>query len=502
MRKIKKSLFLILILINFFGCLNEKTKENEKPELNSILANGNSSLEVVEGEPLKITLETKDAEGDVVEIILSEDWEKEGTEYVYQKETIAGTDVELKIELNDGKNIVTIKKDIKVVTEEDSSKELTFLIYLAADNNLNEMANRDIEEIKKANINGENINVVIYGDFTNVEDPGIFVKDGYEVKKVQTLNEFNTGDPENLKKAINYVKENYPAKRYVLDVWNHGNGWYDDKYGNKNNPSKAIASDDSSYGDSLDLWEFESAIKDSDIPKFDIIYMDACLMGGIEVSYQLKDVADYLAFSPELTPGQGGDYTGILESINNNLETTTVKNIAIKIQEENLKSYQLGGRQYYDETYIEALVYTVVDQSKVQELFNKFDLISEKILNLEILALDKNNILYYNYENDNYNIITEYVDIIDLLNEIKGKTISVELISEINEFINFFENEYRVYLDYQDGHYSINEISIEKGTSGLSIYFNFNENIDSTYENATRFGRESKWLDVLKKYDI
>ena len=61
----------------------------------------------------------------------------------------------------------------------------------------------------------------------------------------------------------------------------------------------------------------------------DVIYTDACLMGGIEVAYQLKDVSDYLVFSPELTPGPGGEYQGIIERINSDYSSGKAISAAI-----------------------------------------------------------------------------------------------------------------------------------------------------------------------------
>ena len=43
----------------------------------------------------------------------------------------------------------------------------------------------------------------------------------------------------------------------------------------------------------------------------DYIVFDACLMGGIEVAYQFKDIADYIAFSPAEVLGAGMNYSKV-----------------------------------------------------------------------------------------------------------------------------------------------------------------------------------------------
>ena len=57
-----------------------------------------------------------------------------------------------------------------------------------------------------------------------------FLRKGTTLNKdvVEDLGETNTGDPSVLKSFIQWGIDNYPANRYLLIVWNHGNGWSDD----------------------------------------------------------------------------------------------------------------------------------------------------------------------------------------------------------------------------------------------------------------------------------
>jgi len=55
---------------------------------------------------------------------------------------------------------------------------------------------------------------------------------------------------------------------------------------------------------------------DDGLDRFGLIAMDACLMGMVEVAYELKDVTDYVVASEELVPGEGFAYDNWLNVFN------------------------------------------------------------------------------------------------------------------------------------------------------------------------------------------
>ena len=73
--------------------------------------------------------------------------------------------------------------------------------------------------------------------------------------------------------------------------------------------SKSILFDDESR-DFLDNLELKRVFDGLD--KIDIIGFDACLMGMMEVAYQLKEHAEIVVGSEELEPGKGWDYEAIV----------------------------------------------------------------------------------------------------------------------------------------------------------------------------------------------
>lgn len=63
----------------------------------------------------------------------------------------------------------------------------------------------------------------------------------------------------------------------------------------------------------MELADFSQAI--SKVMKMDYVIIDACLSGGIEVAYELKDACDRVVFSPTEELAEGMDYTTLGECL-------------------------------------------------------------------------------------------------------------------------------------------------------------------------------------------
>lgn len=127
------------------------------------------------------------------------------------------------------------------------------------------------------------------------------------------------GRPETLKQFVDWAKVNYPAQRYVLVVWNHGNGWrrgIDDD-------GRAVSYDDET-GSSIQIWELGQALGQQ---QFDILAWDASLMQMAEVAYEVKDNAKFVAGSEESPPGEGYPYQSIFSKFRDNPDDTS-KNLS------------------------------------------------------------------------------------------------------------------------------------------------------------------------------
>ncbi|HOX23533.1 MAG TPA: clostripain-related cysteine peptidase, partial [Elusimicrobiales bacterium] len=100
-----------------------------------------------------------------------------------------------------------------------------------------------------------------------------------------------------------WVKKNFPAKKYMLIVSNHGNGIL------------GISYDDVS-GNNIALSELGKAV--SKIGGVDVFATDACLMQMAEVAYALKGLAETVVGSEETIPAEGYNYKAILKALGKN----------------------------------------------------------------------------------------------------------------------------------------------------------------------------------------
>src|SRR5947207_7593755 len=113
---------------------------------------------------------------------------------------------------------------------EPTKKSWTFMVYMAGDNSLDPNGIQDLKEMKRVGTNAD-INVVAQFDSESAghRTTRYLLTKGSDLAGdvVGTLGATNTGDPKNLVDFTNCAITNYPAQRYLLVLWNHGQGWDD-----------------------------------------------------------------------------------------------------------------------------------------------------------------------------------------------------------------------------------------------------------------------------------
>ena len=210
-----------------------------------------------------------------------------------------------------------------------AAKKWTILVYIAGDNNLAEAGLDDINEMEHVGTT-EDFNIVVQIDGSHEYSPEAANTRRYLVEKdddpkvinspiVGEETEADMGSQETLEDFVLWGFEEYPAERYAVILWNHGNGWYPDDGLHKfrgpgldgpMDPLKAICSDEDS----------DSAISTSGVGdvieriagklgrRIDFVGFDACLMGMAEAYYELRNSAWVACASSKTEPGDGWPY--------------------------------------------------------------------------------------------------------------------------------------------------------------------------------------------------
>lgn len=185
-------------------------------------------------------------------------------------------------------------------------KEKTVLIYMVANNNLSGNSNSNFEDLKTGHI-PEDGNLLVYKHDTGNKPVLMHLKKGAKGEVVQdTVYRFplrNSATPEVLESVLKVTGTMFPAKETGLFLWSHGTGWLPEGY-----YTKSFGSED---GVEMEITELADALP----YKLSFVVFDACLMGCVEVAYQLKDSVDYVISSPAEILSSGFPYSRIMQHI-------------------------------------------------------------------------------------------------------------------------------------------------------------------------------------------
>ncbi len=186
----------------------------------------------------------------------------------------------------------------------------TVLVYLLADNNLEEAGLADVREMADVSPDADLTFVVLVdrsdgwtseslgdlGDWTTAKrievQPGSFVEEA-------DLGELNLGDASVLADFVAAGITQHPADHYGVILWNHG-------------AISGVGADDSHF-DGLTPPEIAAGLQDGlgrvGVTRLDFIGFDACLMGAYEIATVVSPYAWYMIASEETEPNEGWDYS-------------------------------------------------------------------------------------------------------------------------------------------------------------------------------------------------
>jgi len=158
-------------------------------------------------------------------------------------------------------------------------------------------------------------------------------------------------DPETLTDFIRWSKANYPAKKYMLVLWDHGGG-----------SRTGIFVDELFDNDIMYLYELEQALKDGG-GDLEAVLFDACMMANIETACAIKDSARWMIASEEVVTGEGTAINFWLKELCNRPEMDGMKLGRIICDSAQEKCADLG-----DEQGAQLLTWSVIDLKEIDEV--------------------------------------------------------------------------------------------------------------------------------------
>jgi Clostripain family len=232
-------------------------------------------------------------------------------------------------------------------------------VHMAADNDLQLFADRNLEQMKQVGSN-ENLLIFVHLDIKRPRGKKItqrFIVFKNKLAPLGTYEAMDSGDEKTLIDAARIAFKELPEKydlefeRVIFIAWNHGMGqlnpiirmFNSSRLFRYNPETRMIELDrsvgfidfihgvafqdyeytyrgvfyDQSTGNYLTEQKFRRALEIMcqeyrDGKKLDVIGFDACLMASIEGTINFSEFADYAVFSQEAVPGTGWDYTRVL----------------------------------------------------------------------------------------------------------------------------------------------------------------------------------------------
>lgn len=250
-------------------------------------------------------------------------------------------------------------------------EKMTLMVYMVGSDleSRTMAASNDMVEMLSSKLDTDRVNLVIFTGgsemwYNNVshDSNSTFLLTGKKEQKSFKLlkkskKNSSMGKSETLEGFVNYSCEKFPADRYALICWDHGNG-----------PLIGFGRDKLFDNDSMELSELKTALSKTPFSKekkLDFIGFDACLMSSFEVCGALSPFAKYLIASQETEPGDGWNYS-FLKKLNSTFDT---KEIAGEI----LNSYYDHYEKEKSSTFNPDLTLACLDLTKTEQTAQSMD---------------------------------------------------------------------------------------------------------------------------------
>jgi len=366
-----------------------------------------------------------------------------------------------------GSNLKISKTNVKSA----ESKSWTTLYYI--DNDFANPSYADPVEqlLVKETSSNENVNVVAIQD--KIDEPAFtyYIDEDQNKILLEELGEVNMGDYQTLRDFISYGKENYPAERYLLWVYNHGGGW------------KGACMDDTNNDPLLNMDDFQKAL--SETGGVDIISFFACLMSSVESVYELRDLADVYIGSEDL------QYTTCYKGICGKTNQLITDNPSLSNEEIGTEIVNFFGESI--DPYASRQTASAIKVDKIEALVNAIDALAQNFINNWLLSKNDVQIAHENtYQLADLQGWAEVFEVYDLKGFIENLPDSNEKTAALNAFEEAIIHEVHG--------------NAREETHGLSIFFPREKgtyDLLGTYsdeELSLDFASDTCWDEFLSKF--
>jgi len=365
----------------------------------------------------------------------------------------------------------------------------TIMVYMNGKNSLESHVANDMNEMETAGSNpGVNVLVEIGRQGYSVVDGGWRGVRRYLVRKdtdtahitspvLQSFDNADMGDYRHLIHFGRWAMTNFPARHYMLIVWNHGSGWVPDTL----SESKGISFDDDSHHNitTPQLGEALAALG-----HLDVYGSDACFMQMPEVDYEIRKSVDFIVGSEEAEPGDGATYDAFLPLVTSSSKPEEVAKAAVDTFTDHYVQTKTGSTQ----SFIKAS-----ELDTFAQLVNKWvDTVQEET------ALSANEWAVIKAARANALSFTapDNKDLAHFLNLLAQTTGSVKMKAASLELSNFITAQLVQHNRFSNGKSATSSWADYGNANGLAIYLP-NNSYDGAYEDL-QWAKDTTWPQVVK----
>lgn len=246
--------------------------------------------------------------------------------------------------------------------EPQKRKPWTFVVYMAADNDMHNFASLNIRQMAHAGSN-EQVNLLVHLNIKLSGNKKITRHYYIEHEQVVCVNYqensppgMDTGNPKTLYSCCKWAIEDYPADNYAIIIWNHGSGCLEPATGNRvvepaelfntqrseeqfslRSPFRCPSTQwydqkeeavrgvcwDSSTGNYLTNKDLSATLKrvQNELlggKKINLLGFDVCLMAMVEIACEVREHANLMIASEDNIWGPGWNYARILKPFTQN----------------------------------------------------------------------------------------------------------------------------------------------------------------------------------------
>lgn len=261
------------------------------------------------------------------------------------------------------------------------TREWTILVFMNAANNLEPDSIDDMNEMEQLGSTSD-VNIVVQwkriagydssnGDWKTTRRYYVTKDSDTETVNSNLLVDMGTGvdmgSPNTLRDFLQWGVRSFPARKYMVVIWNHGAGWraYRDRL---NIFARGVSYDDNT-GNHIRIWELPLALSVG--VKWDIIAFDASLMQMLEVAYEIRNLGDYIVGSEESPPAAGYPYHRILAPVVSN-PGISARDLAAQVVTQTIN--------YYNPDSTDNITQSALDASQIENVAQKVDALAQVLL--------------------------------------------------------------------------------------------------------------------------